>query len=177
MLFQLNLLISLFRLVNTKSVLNNQIHLLQEKFMSYENGIPYKWLFFSTLTLLILQFAYNIFNKKKNDGMIPEKEKKEDNSIQFNELEKNLIKEIIEQSNKQSYFTVVELNMLLGVKNKSIEIQKKVRNEAIIKINHKFNVNYNKDTIFIERIRSLEDRRYFNYYINEENIKTYIRGK
>jgi hypothetical protein len=67
-------------------------------------------------------------------------------------------------------------NLHLGVKNKSIEIQKKVRTETIIRINHKFNVNFNMDTVFIERVRSIEDRRYFNYFINEENINTFLNS-
>jgi hypothetical protein len=57
-----------------------------------------------------------------------------------------------------------------------IEIQKKIRTEAIIRINHKFNVNFNMDTVFIERIRSIEDRRYFNYFINEVNMKVYLKN-
>ena len=177
MLFLNYPLITLISIPISKSIFKNQIHLLYENIHSYENGIPYKWLFFGTLSILIIQLIVIFLNKREKKSTLSEIDKKEENSIQFNELEKNLIKAIIEQSNKQNYFTVVELNLLLGVKNKSIEIQKKVRNEAIIKINHKFNVNYKKDTIFIERIRSLEDRRYFNYYINDENIKTYLRGK
>ena len=49
-----------------------------------------------------------------------------------------------------------------------------MRTEAINRINHKFNVNFNKETVFIERVRTNEDRRYFNYMINKENANIYL---
>jgi hypothetical protein len=146
-------------------------------FNGFAEADYYKWLFYSTLTLLIFSiFSKRLNHKTKFVNLIKPENTLVDNYIQFNEHEKTLIKHIIDHSRNQNYFTVAELNLHLGVKNKSIEIQKKIRTEAIIRINHKFNVNFNKDTVFIERVRSIEDRRYFNYFINEENIKTYLRG-
>ncbi len=133
----------------------------------------YQWMFFITLALFLISL-YIIYDKgffKKSISEIPLKE--EEDPIKFSQLEMTIIQLIIEKSNTQQYFTVNELNLHLGVKNKSIEIQKKIRTEAIIRINHKFNVNCQMDTVFIERVRSIEDRRYFNYYINDENAKMY----
>jgi hypothetical protein len=97
------------------------------------------------------------------------------NNNEFNSIESALINKLIEKSNVDSYLTVDELNSLLGIKKKTIEIQKRVRTEAINRINHKFNVNFNLETIFIERTRSVDDRRYFNYIINKENAKVYLK--
>ncbi len=133
----------------------------------------YQWMFFITLALFLISL-YIIYDNgyfKKSISEIPLKE--EEDPIKFSQLEMTIIQLIIEKSNTQQYFTVNELNLHLGVKNKSIEIQKKIRTEAIIRINHKFNVNCQMDTVFIERVRSIEDRRYFNYYINDENAKMY----
>lgn len=133
----------------------------------------YQWMFFTTLALFLISL-YIIYDNgyfKKSISEIPLKE--EEDPIKFSPLEMTIIQLIIEKSNTQQYFTVNELNLHLGVKNKSIEIQKKIRTEAIIRINHKFNVNCQMDTVFIERVRSIEDRRYFNYYINDENAKMY----
>ena len=133
----------------------------------------YQWMFFITLALFFISL-YIIYDNgyfKKSISEIPLKE--EEDPIKFSPLEMTIIQLIIEKSNTQQYFTVNELNLHLGVKNKSIEIQKKIRTEAIIRINHKFNVNCQMDTVFIERVRSIEDRRYFNYYINDENAKIY----
>lgn len=133
----------------------------------------YQWMFFISLALFLISL-YIIYDNgyfKKSISEIPLKE--EEDPIKFSPLEMTIIQLIIEKSNTQQYFTVNELNLHLGVKNKSIEIQKKIRTEAIIRINHKFNVNCQMDTVFIERVRSIEDRRYFNYYINDENAKMY----
>jgi len=93
---------------------------------------------------------------------------------EFNEIERKIISNLIEKSNNNSYFNVEEFNSYLGIKKKTIEIQKRVRTEAINRINHKFNVNFNKETVFIERVRTNEDRRYFNYMINKENANIYL---
>ena len=142
------------------------------------NQINYQWLFYVTLSILLIYFSSNTLKASKVKKM--EKTQSEfdepDKHILFNELEKTVIAQIIDKSKNQEPFTVYELNILLGVKNKSIEIQKKIRTEAIIRINHKFNVNFNMDTVFIERIRFIEDRRYFNYFINEENMKVYLKN-
>ncbi len=99
------------------------------------------------------------------------------NTNEFNTIEITLINKLIEQSNKHSHLTVDELNSILGIKKKTIEIQKRVRTEAINRINHKFNVNFNLETTFIERTRSIEDRRYFNYVINKENASIYQKDR
>jgi hypothetical protein len=142
------------------------------------NQITYQWLFYVTLSILLIYFGINTLKAskaKKMENSIQASDES-DNYIFFNELEKTVISQIIEKTKSQEPFTVYELNILLGVKNKSIEIQKKIRTEAIIRINHKFNVNFNMDTVFIERIRSIEDRRYFNYFINEVNMKVYLKN-
>lgn len=177
MLGRIFLLDSVGNLSYSASALKLKMSLITILHISNNDGINYyKWLFFITLSLLVTLLIY-FFTKKKPSIILPLMvEKSIDNYIQFNEHEKTLIQHIIEKSKNQQFFTVAELNLHLGVKNKSIEIQKKIRTEAIIRINHKFNVNFNMDTVFIERIRSIEDRRYFNYYINEGNIKTYLKG-
>jgi hypothetical protein len=141
-----------------------------------ENSYNYYWLV--GIGLFIIAFIIIVFinrNRKK----IPATNEKEEtytidlNSNEFNTIEKILIDKLIEKSKMDSHLTVEELNTILGIKKKTIEIQKRVRNEAIIRINHKFNINFNRETTFIERIRSIEDKRYFNYIINKENAKIY----
>ena len=97
------------------------------------------------------------------------------NTNEFNSIETTLIDKLIEKSNNNSHLTVDEMNTILGIKKKTIEIQKRVRTETIIRVNHKFNINFNVETTFIERTRSAEDRRYFNYVINKENARIYLK--
>ena len=87
------------------------------------------------------------------------------NFLMFSDFEKTVINRII----KENIISVEALNHILGLGKKSIEIQKKSRNDVIHRINHKFKVIFNSEAEFIERIRSEEDRRYFKYTINEAN--------
>lgn len=145
-----------------------------------DNFDDYNWK--AILLLIILSggsFLFFYFKRKNRNS--PSSIKTDEsysvdlNSNEFNSIEISLINKLIEQSKVDSYLTVDEMNAYLGIKKKSIEIQKRVRTEAINRINHKFNINFNQETTFIERTRSAEDRRYFNYIINKENVKIYLK--
>lgn len=138
----------------------------------------FNWIIFGLPALIIVSIVIFLYiNKKKKH--LPNLAEKDEiyntdlSSNEFNTIERSLINKLIEKSNIDSHLTVDELNTILGIKKKTIEIQKRVRTEAINRINHKFNVNYNIETTFIERTRSAEDRRYFNYIINKENSRIY----
>ena len=129
------------------------------------------------ISLLTILFIYFKRSQIKQKSVV----QKEDtystdlNNNEFNSIEIPLINKLIEKSSINSHLSVDELNSLLGIKKKTIEIQKRVRTEAINRINHKFNVNFNLETVFIERTRSDDDRRYFNYIINKENSNIYLK--
>jgi len=151
----------------------------EEPYLLYnpEKNENYIWVIIIGLIILAtLTFLFTKRHRKK----LPANTQKEEtyiidlNNNNFTEIEKILIYKLIEKSNLDSHLTVDELNTILGIKKKTIEIQKRVRNEAIHRINHKFNVNFNQETTFIERIRSIDDKRYFNYKIKKENSKIYI---
>jgi len=90
--------------------------------------------------------------------------------LKFNEFENHIIEAII----KEKILTVESINHILGLSKKSLEIQKKSRNDVIHRINHKFKILGSVDQDFIERIRSEEDKRYFKYHINKQNEQIYI---
>jgi len=149
----------------------------------YENDnfiINYWWLLLLLLVIgSLVIFKFRKVNKKSiklinedSNGASYDK-----SSNEFTEIEKTIILKIIDKSSSEIHFSVDEMNQYLGIKRKSLEIQKKIRTESINRINHKFNVVYDKETVFIERIRSKEDRRFFNYMINQENINTYLQKK
>lgn len=126
--------------------------------------------------LITILFIYRKGRKRKIETIVTQKDESytvDLNSNEFNTIETTLINKLIEKSSVDSFLTVEELNSILGIKKKTIEIQKRVRTEAINRINHKFNVNFSLDTVLIERNRSVEDRRYFNYIISKENAKIY----
>lgn len=131
------------------------------------------------ITLLTTLFIFYKKRRKETQTGISENIEPYSADLKSNELsmiEVTIIKKLIEKSNMDSHLTVDEFNSLLGIKRKTIEIQKRVRTEAINRINHKFNVNFNLETVFIERTRSDDDRRYFNYIINKENSNIYLNN-
>jgi len=145
-----------------------------------ENNENYRLITILIICLLTFTILTIVYKKRKRKFTLETKGKYEPdriafNSNEFNTIESTLINKLIEKSNLESHLTVDEINSLLGIKKKTIEIQKRVRTEAIIRINHKFNVNFNLETTFIERKRSIEDRRYFNYIIIKENAKIFLK--
>ncbi len=145
-----------------------------------KNYYTYLWIAIILITLSVTTFSLYQFVKRKkmvNDERIEEIQVVDLNSNEFTSIELNLISKLIDKSNIDSFLTVDELNSFLGIKKKTIEIQKRVRTEAINRINHKFNVNFDLETTFIERTRSADDRRYFNYIISKDNAKVYLKKR
>jgi len=143
-----------------------------------ENTENNNWLIIIICLITFSTIIINIRRKQKNKPITIDKNESytvDLNSNEFNTIESTLINNLIEKSKIDSYLTVEELNSILGIKKKTIEIQKRVRTEAINRINHKFNINFNLETKFIERTRSVDDKRYFNYIINQENSEIYLK--
>lgn len=88
----------------------------------------------------------------------------------LNALEKELLKEFIEKIENKGHFTVDDLNAMLGVSNKTIEVKKKARTEFITKVNFKMKYLLSIDHDILERKRSEIDKRSYLYLINKENI-------
>jgi hypothetical protein len=129
-----------------------------------------------SILFIIKKRKTNVRNEIQNNQETNLQNNSDLSSNEFNDLEKSIINSLIEKSLNSSYISVDEINLYLGIKKKTIEIQKRVRTEAINRINHKFNIKFNHDTIFIERIRSQEDRRYFNYRISKDNADIYLKN-
>ena len=132
---------------------------------------------YSILILTIIFLLVILFKKKSENNksiIVSERQPKDFQYNNFNQIEQDLVSALIEKSNKKSYLTIAEMNTILGLKNKPTQIQKTVRNETINRINHKFNLNLEITTSLIERIKSTDDKRNINYIIKEENIKLYL---
>jgi hypothetical protein len=91
-----------------------------------------------------------------------ENDKKSNDPIPFSNFEVLFIEKLLE---RDGYFSVEEINEILGVKKKSLEFQKKIRTEAISRINLKFRSIANIQEDLIERMRAPEDKRFMQYRI------------
>ena len=92
--------------------------------------------------------------------------KKNESGIDINEFEKEFIMKLI--SKKGSIINIENLNYLLGLSKKSIEIQKKNRSEFLNKLNQKLKDVLNTEDNIIIRIKEEEDKRVFVYQLNLE---------
>jgi hypothetical protein len=81
-----------------------------------------------------------------------------------------LLNLLLEKSKQNSTTTITEINYVLGIKDKNVGLQKKVRSDVMKSINEKFNFLQDGDTELVCNIRSQADKRFFEYYIDKENI-------
>ena len=90
----------------------------------------------------------------------------------FEEVEKALLKLLIDNINlKQSRTATEEVNRVLGVANKSGDMQKRKRSDVMRSINAKYRVLMpDKDIQLIDRVKSDLDARLYEYFITENEI-------
>jgi hypothetical protein len=89
----------------------------------------------------------------------------------FSTSELSLISMLINKCRNKQRADISELNYVLGVKDKNMGLQKKVRSEAIQNINEKFKYIFGEETGLISSDRSKTDKRYFEYYISRDLLK------
>jgi hypothetical protein len=83
----------------------------------------------------------------------------------FNATEKEVILLCLHRSEAGGHVNLEEINHVLGIKNKSKGLQKKVRSEVFNSINNKFRALSNTNSGLIESVRNKNDKRYFDYFI------------
>jgi hypothetical protein len=142
---------------------------------------PWKNIGFALLGCLALcSLVYMLLiGKKQKEGNHPYSKKipvepLDDASVDplhFIDEELTLINAIHESTLQKRYFAVDDINIHMGIKRKTLEVQKKIRTEIISRINHKFRVHSEGENDLIERVRSEQDRRYFKYMIRTENME------
>ena len=130
--------------------------------------------YYIVLVLIICSaISFYVFNKRKgktikrNDVPPPEENPF---TISFTGTEKTLINLLVSKSIKNKTISIEEINYVLGVKDKNTGLQKKVRSDTFNDINEKFKFLTQRNQVLIQSKRSKEDKRYFEYFINQENI-------
>jgi hypothetical protein len=86
--------------------------------------------------------------------------------------ELSLIQLLLEAASKDMHVEINQINHVLGIKDKNIGLQKKVRSDVINTINEKYAIIVNANIPLISSIRKEEDKRFYEYFINEEEIKS-----
>lgn len=91
--------------------------------------------------------------------------------FKLDDREKAVLQFILEQSQNMRVVTIEELNKILGVSNKSPEIQKRQRSDTLIAINQKLIFLTGLTQPVIEKRRSESDKRSFEFYIHPDNFE------
>jgi len=91
--------------------------------------------------------------------------------VSFNQTELSLIDLLIEKSLVGATATINDINYVLGIKDKNVGMQKKVRSDVINGINERFKYATSKDIQLVLSVRSETDKRYFEYFIAKDQIK------
>lgn len=84
----------------------------------------------------------------------------------------NLLLEAAENGKKVEIF---QINHVLGIKDKNIGLQKKVRSDIINAINDKYQFITQQSTPLIGSVRKEDDKRFFEYFITGTELKAITR--
>lgn len=93
------------------------------------------------------------------------------NHFEIRELD--LIKFIWNNSSKGDMTSIDEINKVIGVSQRAIEIQKRLRSDIVISINNKFSLLTGKKDPLLKKRRSVYDKRSFEYYINSSDFDAF----
>jgi hypothetical protein len=131
------------------------------------------------ITLLGIMFIMNIYlyiiykkENRKNSYKLGFDETKiniaTSSKSKLTELEKRLLELIFENSVLKKMTEIAEINNILGCGNKNIDVQKRLRSDAINALNEKLSLSFLTDHKIVERKRSAFDGRIFEYYIDQQ---------
>ena len=98
----------------------------------------------------------------------------------FAGVELTLIELLLEEQAKGNRVEIHQMNHVLGIKDKNIGLQKKVRSDVINSVNDKYQFITQGNVLLISSVRKIDDKRFFEYFITEteiNNIQKIIHAK
>jgi len=93
----------------------------------------------------------------------------------FTATELALLNLLISTTQKQDYVEINQINHVLGIKDKNIGLQKKVRSDVMKAINEKYEFITQSNKPVIGSSRKEEDKRFFEYFITPSELNTIKR--
>ncbi len=90
----------------------------------------------------------------------------------FTETEIILIQLLINASGAKQNVEISEINRVLGIKDKNLGLQKKVRSDVINAINDKYTFITQGEINLIASVRKEDDKRFYEYFIVPTEVKT-----
>jgi hypothetical protein len=93
----------------------------------------------------------------------------------FSATEVSLINLLLTATLKNENVEIYQINHVLGIKDKNIGLQKKVRSDVMKAINDKYEFITQANIGLIGSSRKIDDKRFYEYFINLSEVKTIQR--
>lgn len=89
----------------------------------------------------------------------------------FTETEISLIQLLINANSAKQNVEIAEINRVLGIKDKNVGLQKKVRSDVINAINDKYIFITQGENNLIASVRKEDDKRFYEYFVVPTEVK------
>ena len=133
---------------------------------------------FIIFILAVLGFSIWLFNrsvnKKLEQSQLKILKSKSTNQA-FVGTEVALISLLVKNSKKGMNVEISEINHVLGIKDKNVGLQKKVRSDMINAINEKYQFITQSEVSLISSVRKEDDKRFYEYFIPSSEINSIER--
>jgi len=126
------------------------------------------------IILLLVLFIIGVIRQKVNQKIIQSQLKvlkTKSVSQAFFGAEISLIKMLLKAATDDVKVEIHQINYVLGIKDKNIGLQKKVRSDIINGINDKYQIITSSDSPLIASVRKEDDKRFLEYFITPSEIK------
>jgi hypothetical protein len=141
-------------------------------------SILYNILIIILVLLLVVGFSYWIFNRTVHRKLEIEQLKILKNKTvnqAFTGTEVALLNLLCSASQRKELVEINQINHVLGIKDKNIGLQKKVRSDVMKAINEKYEFITQSNQPVIGSSRKEEDKRFFEYFITPSELNTIKR--
>jgi len=133
---------------------------------------------FIVFVLTVFVFSIWLFNrsvnKKLEQSQLKILKSKSTNQA-FVGTEVSLISLLVKNSKKGMNVEINEINHVLGIKDKNVGLQKKVRSDMINAINEKYQFITQSEISLISSVRKEDDKRFYEYFIPSSEINSIER--
>jgi hypothetical protein len=90
----------------------------------------------------------------------------------FTETETSLIQLLLNAHSTKKNVEIAAINRVLGIKDKNVGLQKKVRSDVINAINDKYIFINQGENNLIASVRKEDDKRFYEYFVIPTEVKT-----
>ena len=129
-------------------------------------------LLFIVILLVLAVYLFNQNVKKKIASAQLKVLKTKTMNQAFTETEISLIQLLLKANSAKQNVEISDINHILGIKDKNIGLQKKVRSDVINAINDKYVFITQGEINLIGSVRKEDDKRFFEYFIAPTEVKT-----